>query len=274
MKAVLGAAIGLWLVAAPSNTVLPVYRDLLKPAPFDVANYGDRCGPSGGAVQILRPGTPRAEAIEIARGLDADDVQGLAERSLARAATALPGATVTICLFPGELSGGLPYLDGVGGVSFGDGRINLVLHPGPGGLRRVTYTVAHEYHHEVERRIAPGGYGPIDIMIREGKADYFATQLYPELRPPHTTRLSDAEFTRAWPELLAYEGGSVTPAAFRSSFMIGRDFRALRWPGYRLGYEMVESYFRSKKIAPALRMSTPARDIYDEFRRRGRQRNN
>ena len=81
----------------------------------------------------------------------------------------------------------------VGGVSLGGGRIKLLLHPKPGGLRRVTYTLAHEYHHEVERNLGPRGYGPIDIMIREGKADHFAVTLYPELRPRHALPLSDAE---------------------------------------------------------------------------------
>ena len=153
----------------------------------------------------------------------------------------LPGATVNICLFMGELSRGLPYLDGVGGVAFGGGRIKLILHPKPNGLHRVPYTVAHEYHHEVERNLGPGGYGPIDIMIREGKADHFAISQYPDLRPPHTKPLSDAELTTSLRELEDYDRARASAAEFRRDFMIGKNTRVLMWPGYRLGYEMVES---------------------------------
>lgn len=133
-----------------------------------------------------------------------------------------------------QLTGGLPYLDGVGGVSLGGGRIKLVLHPQPGGLRRVAYTVAHEYHHEVDRRLGPGGCGPIDIMIREGKADHFATTLYPELRPPHTEALSEAEFKQSWKALLDYDQRDVAASEFRADFMIGGNPRLLLWPGYSL----------------------------------------
>ena len=180
------AVIVLALTQAAGGVVLPVYRDLLKPAPFDEAIYADRCGWGAGPLELLRPDTDRATKALLVREIDAADVPAVAERALARAARTLPGATVNICLFMGELSRGLPYLDGVGGVAFGGGRIKLILHPKPKGLHRVPYTVAHEYHHEVEGRLGPGGYGPVDIMIREGKADHFAVSLYPDLRPPHT----------------------------------------------------------------------------------------
>ena len=258
-------------VRAQRNTILPVYRDLLKPAPFTEATYYDRCGAGTGPLEVLRADTPRAEVEALVRDLDAADVVGLAQRSLDRAARILPGASVTICLFPGELSRGLPYLDGVGGIALGGGHIKLLLHPKPGGLRRVTYTVAHEYHHEVERNIGPSGYGPIDVLIREGKADYFAVGLYPDLRPPHTKPLSDAEFKLAWRELLDYEQSQPPPATFRADFMVGRNPRVLPWPGYRLGYELVDHYMRGKQLTPTESIKVPSRVIFDYFRQHGRR---
>ena len=261
-----------WLALTEQATsvVLPVYRDLLKPAPFLDATYYDRCGAGSGPVQILRADTPKDVAAAIVRDLDAGNVLQLAERSLARASRELPGATVTVCLFPGELAGGLPYLDGVGGVSLGNGRIKLLLHPKPGGLRRVTYTVAHEYHHEVERLLGPGGFDPIDIIVREGKADYFATGLYPELRPPHTRPLSVPERRQSWAALLEYQHRRAPPSEFRGDFMIGKNPRVLPWPGYRLGFEMVELYFRGRQLAPDAVLKTPARDIVEHYRRHQR----
>ena len=267
---VLVALLSVAVARAPTTSVLPVYRDLLKPLPFTEATYYDRCGVGTGPLEILKADTPRAEAAAIVRALDAADVIGLAQRSLARAARILPGASVTVCLFPGELSRGLPYLDGVGGVSLGNGQIKLLLHPKPGGLRRVSYTVAHEYHHEVERNIGPRGNGPIDILIREGKADYFAVGLYPDLRPPHTKVLSDTEFKDAWRELLDYEQSQPPPTTFRADFMIGKNPRVLAWPGYRLGYEMVEHYLRGKRLSATESIRIPARVFFDHFRQRRR----
>lgn len=267
----MGLVVLVVLAQASGGVVLPVYRELLKPTPFDEAAYLDRCGWGAGPLELLKPGTGRAARELLVREIDAAGVPAMAERALARVAKTLPGATVNICLVMGELSRGLPYLDGVGGVAFGGGRIKLILHPKPKGLHRVPYTVAHEYHHEVERNLGPGGSGPIDIMIREGKADHFAISQYPDLRPPHTTPLSDGELTTSLRELENYDRAQASAAEFRRDFMIGKEPRVLMWPGYRLGYEMVESYFRGRTGTPAEVVQTPARVIYDAYRKQGRR---
>jgi hypothetical protein len=263
------AAVGL-VMQSSGGTVLPIYRDLLRDGPFSEADYLDRCGSGAGPLELLKP-TDQITRERLVREVDAAKVPAIAERALARAAAALPGATANVCLFMGELSRGLPYLDGVGGVALGAGRIKLILHPQPKGLHRVPYTVAHEYHHEVEYLQGPGGFGPLDIMIREGKADHFAIGLYPDLRPPHTQPLSPAELKHALGEIEYYERTRTSPAVFRRDFMIGKDTRVLMWPGYRLGYEMVESYFRGKNVTPLEIVKTPATTIYAQFEQHGRR---
>lgn len=260
------------LIAAQvsAGVVLPVYRDLLQPRPFVDATYGARCGFGTGPTPILSANTTADDRAAIVRGLDAANVVQLAERSLARAAKVLPGATVTICLYPGDLAGALTYLDGVGGVSLGAGHIKLLLHPQPDGLRRVTYTVAHEYHHEVDRLQGPGGNDPLDIMLREGRADYFATSLYPELKPPHTKPLSAAELRQSWTQLLDFQQRRALPNEFRAAFMIGSNPRVLVWPGYRLGYEMTELYFKAHPAAPQAAMRVSSQAIFDHYSRYGR----
>jgi hypothetical protein len=263
------AALGI-VMQSSGGTVLPIYRNLLSDRPFNEANYVDRCGSGAGPLELLKP-TDRAARERLVREIDAAKVPAIAERALARAAAVLPGATVNVCLFMGELSRGLPYLDGVGGVALGGGRIKLILHPQPNGLHRVPYTVAHEYHHEVEYLQGRGGFGPVDIMIREGKADHFAIGLFPDLRPPHTQPLSTTELTHALGEIEYYERTGTSPSVFRRDFMIGKDTRVLMWPGYRLGYEMVESYFRGKKTTPFEVVAVPARTIYDAYLKTGRR---
>lgn len=265
------AAALLVMVAQAPGRVLPVYRDLLKPAPFDEAAYADRCGWGAGPLELLKPGADRAVTAALVSEIDAAGVPAMAERALARVAGILPGVTVNICLFVGELSRGLPYLDGVGGVALGSGRIKLILHPKPRGLHRVPYTVAHEYHHEVERALGPGGHGPIDIMIREGKADHFAVSVYPDLRPPHTAPLNAAELTGSLRELADYDRLQAPAGEFRQNFMIGKNPRVLMWPGYRLGYEMVEFYFKGKAATPMEVVRAPAQLIYEYYRKHGRR---
>jgi hypothetical protein len=47
--------------------------------------------------------------------------------------------------------------------------------------------------HEIDRVRGVQGNAPLDIVVKEGRASYFAVSLYPEPRPRHTSRLSDVE---------------------------------------------------------------------------------
>jgi hypothetical protein len=258
------------LAQSSGGVVVPVYRDLVNDRPFSEADYYDRCGAGAGPLELLKP-TDLATRKHLVGEIDAAKVPAVAERALARAAAALPGATVNVCLFMGELSRGLPYLSGVGGVALGGGRIKLILHPQPKGLHKVPYTVAHEYHHEVAYVLGPGGWDPIDIMIREGKADHFAVGLYPDLRPPHTQPLEPADLKNALVEIESYQRTRPPAGVFQRDFMIGKNTRVLPWPGYRLGYEMVEQYFRGKKMSPVEAVTVPARQIYEAYLKTGRR---
>jgi Predicted Zn-dependent protease (DUF2268) len=253
------------LLAPAPGRVLYVYRDLLDGgprSPLGSTIYDDRCGAGNGPFTPLAVGDAGATP-EIAREIDAAGVPALIDRGLRRAMAALPGAVVTICAFAGQNIGGLPYLGGVGGVSLGQGHIKLFLHPAPKGLARIEYTVAHEYHHEVERLLGPQrDFRPLSRVIREGKADNFAVLLYPHLRPPHTQPLSDAELRTAWRDLMAYE---ENPAGFGSEFMIGRFPGGTRWPGYRLGFEMVEAYVRTVAQPPTVWIKATAKEVATAF---------
>lgn len=249
---------------ATRSQLVPVYRALAEPRPA-MARFDEQCGASTGPFTVFRPDADPASKTALVKSLDDGRVIDISRAALSRAADALPGPPVTICLYPGELVDGLPHLGGVGGVSLGAGRIKLFLHPAPGRLERVSYTVAHEYHHEVERVAGPGGSSPIDIVVREGKADHFAVSLYPHLRPAHTQALSDAELKMAWGQLAEHE--RTSSPTFRRDFMIGAFTPgSTKWPGYRLGYQMVEQYFKGSKATHSDIVSTPARAIHQRFR--------
>jgi uncharacterized protein YjaZ len=272
MRTLFAVALALAASHQPAgDRVLYVYRDLLNPRESGRAEtvQTDRCGGGNGPFLPLTSGAP-ADQAEIARQIDAAGVPALIDRALQRARRVLPGASVTICAFAGENTGGLPYLDGVGGVSLGAGRIKLFLHPAPKNLARIEYAVAHEYHHEVERLRGPAPRaGALNTVVREGKADNFAVLLYPSLRPPHTEPLTDAELRASWTELMQYESH---PEGFGSGFMIGRFPNGTRWPGYRLGFELVEAYIRSRRETPAEWIAAPADAVVAQFRHTSRYR--
>jgi uncharacterized protein YjaZ len=257
----------------PEPQIVLIYRDLLRggDAVQRIATaYDATCGRSTGPFTVLRANTPAGEAASIAKAIDAAHVPMLIERALMRVRQALPGAEVTICAYPGENVDGLPYLGGVGGLALGSGRIKLFLHPAPKGLGRVEYTVAHEYHHEVERVRGPQPrFGPLNTVVREGKADVFAVSLYPQFRPPHTQPLTDAELRVAWAQLTAFE---KDPTGFGAGFMIGRFPDGTRWPGYRLGYEMVDAYVRARPQPVTSWISAPGSEIAEHFRHSERGR--
>jgi len=84
---------------------------------------------------------------------------------------------------------------------------------------------------------------PLEAMIAEGKADTFAVRLFPRLRPPHTDPLDAAEKLRVWE---AFQKQLAAPTdTFREDFMSGIAEGMPRWAGYRLGFEMVNTYLEA-----------------------------
>lgn len=230
----------------------------------DVTRFDAECGAAIGPHELLKPDTPADAAARIAGSIDEAKVPDSIAAAFARASSALPGGRLTVCIYAAELSRGLPYMGGVGGLSLGGGRIKLFLHPTKERFARVPYTIAHEYHHEVHR-MAMAVIDAADVVVQEGKADHFAVGLYPHLRPPHTTPLSDEEFALVWPAFLSYEHDR--PADFSDRFMIARAGTLPRWAGYRLAFEMVGHYLGASPRKPADWLTIPTKVIVDAFKK-------
>lgn len=228
-----------------------------------LSKYDGECGPQTGPFELLRLTTPGDQAASIVREIDRAGVPRMIDQAFARAAAALPGPPLTVCVYAGELSRGLPYLGGVGGIAIGGGTVKLFIHPTNERFAKVPYTVAHEYHHEVQRAAAPFR-GPDDVVIREGKADHFAVSLYPDLRPPHTNPLSDQELANVWPAFLEFREGRMAQA----DFMIAAKGPLPVWAGYRLAFEMVGHHLSTAgRTAPDELLKVPSAAIIDGFSR-------
>jgi uncharacterized protein YjaZ len=243
-----------------------LYRRLVLDA------HADACDGAMGSFTRLPPDTFPGEALDIVRRIEEGRVRELVESGLKRASAALPGAEGTIvCIQPVALNSAIEHMRGVGGVSLG-GRIKIFVHPTIAGFARVEYTAAHEYHHEVARmHLEPGwSHNPLESMIAEGKADAFAVRLFPTLCPPHTDPLTGEERQRTWE---AFQQQLAAPTdAFREDVMFGLGEGLPRWAGYRLGFEMVNSYLETHPDLDVRAWTLlPAREFLDAFRD-GRQR--
>jgi uncharacterized protein YjaZ len=230
--------------------------------------HADACaGPMGSFVE-LPSDIVAGDALNLVQRIEEQGARELVESGLRRAAAALPGAEQTsVCIQAVALNRAIEQMHGVGGVSLG-GRIKIFVHPTIGGLARVEYTIAHEYHHEVARAHLEAGWSrdPLEAMIAEGKADAFAVRLFPRLRPPHTDPLDAAEKLRVWE---AFQKQLAAPTdTFREDFMFGIAEGMPRWAGYRLGFEMVNTYLEAHPDSNVQAWTLlPAREFLDAYSR-------
>ena len=247
--------------------VRPQDRDLLYQQ-LVVDSNAEACAGTMGPFAALPADTFPGDALDIVQRIEDGRVRELVASGLKQAAAALPGAErTTVCIQAVALNRAIEQMRGVSGVSLG-GRIKIFVHPTIAGFARVEYTAAHEYHHEVARLRLPAGWSrdPLEAIVAEGKADAFAVRLFPRLAPPHTDPLSGDEKRRVW---AMFQQQLATPTnSFRDDFMFGGAEGMPQWAGYRLGFEIVNSYLQAH---PGLSVQDwtllPAREFVEAFSR-------
>jgi uncharacterized protein YjaZ len=109
----------------------------------------------------------------------------------------------------------------------------------------LAYTVAHEFNHSYWTNFNFSNnykWSLLRRIIFEGKADFFAHSLYPNVKAPWTSSLSNDEKTALWknilPNLQSYD------PAFISRVMFGSEEYPVRG-GYALGYDIMQSAFKN-----------------------------
>lgn len=251
----------LWLswtsASAQSFTVVPAYEavaDYLQAlraqpetSPVDlylehvIEPLADRCE--------LRPIGDKFErdpaylaALETALvALEASDIEARVEAALAHAARTLPGPAVTLCLTVLDPDGvvGRQQMQGVTGSASPRGII-LELYPEPGWLEMVPYVVAHEYHHLVlfDRDVVERPLTLLEVLLIEGRADLFASGLYPDLTPAWTRVLTLEQEARQWQRMQPQL--DTTARSTLRGFMFGNGSTP-RWTGYTIGLRIMES---------------------------------
>jgi len=62
------------------------------------------------------------------------------------------------------------------------------------------YVIAHEYHHSVwtSRNFKRKDFSVIEYLVFEGRADYFASKIFPDIKVPWTKNLNPVKEKEAW----------------------------------------------------------------------------
>jgi hypothetical protein len=189
----------------------------------------------------------------------------IAREAWAKANAALPQASLRVCVDLAREDDAFTRdsMDGIMAVTAGKGRILLKIHPDGDWAASLAYTLGHEMHHSywTQTQFDPAKpFTLADYLVFEGRADYFARQLF-DHRAPWTKALDDAGHAAVWTnfstKLDAVDQGTLTAAMFGS-----RQAGIPMWSGYSVGYKLVsERMARSPKLDLAAMTAAPAKEF-------------
>ncbi len=152
---------------------------------------------------------------------------------------------------------------GINAVTVGSGKVIVSIDPTfPGWKEQLPYILAHEYHHSewTHRHFYTIDFTPLEYLVFEGKADAFASTLFPSIRMPHVTQLSEAQEKHVWqlikPEL------NKRKSKMNDLMMYGNDEIPYA-SGYTIGLNIVKEF---KEKYPVLHDSIiidiPAEELF------------
>ncbi len=173
-----------------------------------------------------------------------EEVNKAIEASLTKSIKSLGGENKTIYVMPvnPDYKTIQNEMKGVSAITVSKDVIVLFLSP-TYEKEMLEYVVAHEYHHSVflENQNGTEGINLLNGFVFEGKADSFASHLYPEANPPWSEPLSAVEEKRVLEELR--ENSDSTNAEFYYAFQNGDLKKDIpKWSNYKIGFKIVESY--------------------------------
>jgi uncharacterized protein YjaZ len=139
-------------------------------------------------------------------------------------------------------------MSGIMGLTAGSKQIILTIEPDISGWENMLeYAVAHEYNHAYWTNVNFGKSSKwtlLDYLIFEGRGDYFAHLLYPNVVAPWTIALTENQKRELWnkikPNLQSED------ISYQMEIMFGsRNYPV--WGGYSLGYDIVVTALTNNK---------------------------
>ncbi|QEY22195.1 hypothetical protein D0S48_16815 [Psychrobacillus sp. AK 1817] len=169
------------------------------------------------------------------------------EEAILKSAELLSGKDTNIYIFPVNPeewhlinTGG-----GLSGMTFSESDFLLMIDPSV-SEETVKYAVAHEYHHTVNilHNSVPIEYNILDLTMQEGKADSFASIVYPETKVIWKEPLSNDEEAKVLEELSVY--GKSMDFIIYDKLVYGNKRKDIpRFSNYKIGYLITESYIEN-----------------------------
>lgn len=131
-------------------------------------------------------------------------------------------------------------MNGIMGLTAGSKQIILTIEPDIAGWENMLeYAVAHEFNHACWTNINFGKSAKwtlLDYLVFEGRGDYFAHLLYPNVIAPWTIALTESQKSDLWnkikPNLQSED------ISYHMEVMFGSKHYPV-WGGYVLGYDIV-----------------------------------
>lgn len=170
------------------------------------------------------------------------------EEAIIKSAELLPGEDTNIYIFPVNPeewhlinTGG-----GINGMAFSESDFFLMIDPSA-TEQTIKYSVAHEYHHTVNylHDGIPIDSNILDLVVMEGKADSFASIVYPEAKIISKDEpLSNDEEAKVLEELSV--NGESMDFNIYEKLIYGNNRKDIpRLSNYKIGYQITESYIEN-----------------------------
>jgi uncharacterized protein YjaZ len=107
------------------------------------------------------------------------------------------------------------------------------------------YSVAHEYNHAIEGESNDGMIHTIlGAVVMEGKADVFASILYPQIDVPWKDPMNTETKEKVVKELM--EIGDSSDPRLHLGLRSGNPSKGIpQWANYKIGFEIVQSYIEN-----------------------------
>lgn len=150
--------------------------------------------------------------------------------------------SLTIYIIPANYDGRMVIeaMSGIMGLTAGSKQIILTIEPEVQGWENMLeYAIAHEYNHAYWTNmnyLKTVKWTLLDYLVFEGKGDYFAHMLYPDVIAPWTISLSDNQRLDLWQKIRSNLQNE--DIGYQMEVMFGSQNYPV-WGGYSIGYDIV-----------------------------------
>jgi len=134
---------------------------------------------------------------------------------------------------------------GVTAITTGTGNIIISIDPREDKWQNILeYVIAHEYHHSVwtSRNFQRKDFSIIEYLIFEGRADFFANIIFPDIEIPWIRNLSAVKEKEVWN--IIKDVLESRDEDLNTKIMVG-DEKIPYGSGYSIGYHIVSNYMMS-----------------------------